>query len=291
MLIDLRLDQIQTHPLLQVRSDNVLSVTEREQKEADLLKQHDRLVNIIDAGADIDPIQVIRSGLEGFLVFDGHHRLQAYQDLKQPSDIIRVKLLDHSLQEALKLGYTVNATHGAALRDTERTHACFRSLVFTHDEIPTKDLQVHGIGERLAQKLKQAAKKLKEEADVYTSDDTDQILKKVQAWTRKEMKKQGDGITNGKPTFIRDEHLIPSYRYVLNRKPTNVEESEATRLARMIDQMKSYVENDPDLFRKAVKRLSRDYDLNIRVKNQKADDNDEDDAPTYKASPVDAHDL
>jgi endo-alpha-1,4-polygalactosaminidase (GH114 family) len=35
----------------------------------------------------------------------------------------------------------------------------------------------------------------------------------------------------------------------------------------MIDQMKVYVQNDPDLFRKAIKRLSREYDLKIRVGN------------------------
>lgn len=275
MIIEVRLDQIQTHPLLQVRSDNVLSVTERDQKESDLQKQHERLLTVIQAGSYIDPIQVIRTAPENteeFLVFDGHHRLLAYQELKQPSDTIRVELLGHSLQDALKLGYTVNATHGAALRDKERTHACFRSLLFCHDEIPTKDLQVHGIGERLAQKLKQAAKMLKSEADVYPNDNADQILKKIQAWTRAEIRRQKESITNGKPTFLRDEHLIPSYRYVLDRKPANVEEPEGVRLARMIDQMKVYVQNDPELFRKAVKVLSREYSLQIRVKNLKAEE-------------------
>jgi hypothetical protein len=275
MIIEVRLDQIQTHPLLQVRSDNVLSVTERDQKESDLQKQHERLLTVIQAGSYIDPIQVIRTAPENteeFLVFDGHHRLLAYQELKQPSDTIKVELLGHSLQDALKLGYTVNATHGAALRDKERTHACFRSLLFCHDEIQTKDLQVHGIGERLAQKLKQAAKVLKSEADIYQNDNADQILKKLQAWTRVEIKRQKEGITNGKPTFLRDEHLIPSYRYVLDRKPANVEEPEGVRLARMIEQMKVYAQNDPDLFRKAIKRLSREYDLQIRVKNLKGEE-------------------
>jgi hypothetical protein len=279
MIIEVRLDQIQTHPLLQVRSDNVLSVTERDQKESDLQKQHERLLTVIQAGPYIDPIQVIRStpeNSEEFLVFDGHHRLLAYKDLKQPHDIVKVELLDHSLQDAPKLGYTVNATHGAALRDKERTHACFRSLLFCHEEIPTKDLQVHGIGERLAQKLKQAAKILKSEADVYQKDNADQILKKIQAWTRGEIKKHGKGFGSGRPAFITDEHMIPSYRYVLDRKPINVEEPEGVRLARMIEQMKVYVQNDPDLFRKAVKQLSREYDLQIRVKNQKVQ-RDEDD--------------
>lgn len=272
MIIEVRLDQIQTHPLLQVRSDNVLSVTERDQKESDLQKQHERLLTVIQAGSYIDPIQVIRTAPENteeFLVFDGHHRLLAYQEVKQPSDTIKVELLGHSLQDALKLGYTVNATHGAALRDKERTHACFRSLLFCRDEIPTKDLQVHGIGERLAQKLKQAAKILKSEADVYQTDTADQILKKIQTWTRVEIKKHGKGFGSRRPVFTTDEHMIPSYRYVLDRKPINVEEPEGVRLARMIEQMKVYVQNDPDLFRKAVKQLSREYDLQIRVKNQK----------------------
>lgn len=264
-LKDLPLEQIQTAPLLQVRSDKVLSGSERDRKSQELEQQHQRLLRIIDSGSYLEPIQVIEEN-GTFLVFDGHHRLEAYLERLPASARVPVEILPYSFADALAKGYMVNALHGASLRDRERTQACFRSLLFSADEIPTSELQLQGISLSLAQKLKKAAVQLKQETAISPSDSVEVRLDKVRIWTKQEIKRNGEH-TGGRPSFVRDEHGIPSYRYVLERKALPAELSDEARLGQMVAALEKHLESDPFTFRQAVKRLSKRHDLKIRVSN------------------------
>jgi hypothetical protein len=194
-LTTLPISSIETDPRLQVRSHNLLSAGLQTSKEARLEDQHDRLVNTIKAGGDVEPIRVIKSDSDSldendfgptadYLVFDGHHRLDAYRahsPLDNPD--VPVELLPYSFKEALSLGFTVNMAHGEGLTDKERTQAALRSCVYSPTDTKPKDIKgVVGIAQSTAEKITRAARRLKEEADIQPEDTPDEIDGKVRSW-------------------------------------------------------------------------------------------------------------
>ncbi|OJF67965.1 hypothetical protein BK026_03755 [Alteromonas sp. V450] len=269
-------NEVDTDPRLQVRSETVYGDDSRGEAES-LAALRKRLFKIVSAGEHTDPIEVFRDGDE-WLVFDGHNRLQVYQKVaeKTPTKIPAI-VRPYSFKEALSLAYMVNTRHGVSVSPSDATRAAFRSCIFSNDGISTSELVKQGLGERLAQKVRQAARQLIEEAEVVRSDDENDIIGKVTRWCKKMAK---EGYARAGLETIPTDHLgFPSYRFVLDRKPIE-DRSEAARIEQMARSIEKLVEQDEDVFLAALKRVSRktrlDLPVSVKRREKRQEDLDED---------------
>jgi hypothetical protein len=239
----------------------------------------------------VEPIRVIKSDSrdeDGFgpnadyLVFDGHHRLEAFRDhspLDSPD--VPVEILPYSFKEALSLGYTVNMRHGEGLTDKERTQAALRSCVYNSSNPKPKDIKgAVGIAQSTAEKITRAARTLKEEADIQPNDTPDDIDKKVQKWVENhppEYYREGRH-----PLFRVDSHGFPTYGFILDRKVGRENETDAFKVQRLVQKLVAIVDVDFYIFRAALKKVAhkKNRDLKVTVKDlnrQQVNAKDEDD--------------
>ena len=275
----LPLSEITTDFRLQVRTDRMLQRGQKEVKNIRLEVMVDRIATSLEAGQEIEPIKVIRHDGE-YLVFDGHHRLKAYQEAFPNDDPqVAVKIMPYSYHEALAEGYSVNTNHGEGLHDNERSQAALRSCVYSPEDIKAKALQREGIKERLAQKITQAARVLKEEAEIKPSDSPDEIDEKIAAWMAQLPRDLYR--LEGSPRFKVDDHGFPSYRFILERRGNIQEPNQAARIAAITKTLQAIVDEDTIAFLKALKKVAhkKNRDLNItvhRIEEPKYDEDDED---------------
>lgn len=278
-LTTLPLDLIETDSRLQVRTSKMLSTYSQAAKQVRLDDQHDRIVHVIESGSNLKAIEVIQHK-GSYLVFDGHHRLKAYRDaypLDNPE--VPVVILPLTYREALAQGYTVNMDHGEGLDATERSQSSLRSCVYSSTKIKAKDLQqAAGFSLSLAQKITRAAKLLKEEAEIVSTDTPRTIDEKVSQWCQKQPP-QCYG-SDKRPLFKIDDHGFPNYRFVLERKHTRDTTSDAQKVERMVKTLEGLVDDDWDIFREALRKVARktNRDLNITVhrveESKEPEDND-----------------
>ncbi|UAA39603.1 ParB-like nuclease domain-containing protein [Paraneptunicella aestuarii] len=275
----LPLSEITTDFRLQVRTDAMLQRGQKEVKGLRLEAMVDRIATSLEAGQKIEPIKVIRHGGE-YLVFDGHHRLKAYQEAFPNDDPqVAIEIMPFSYHEALAKGYYVNTTHGEGLNDTERSQAALRSCVYSHEDIKAKALQREGIKERLAQKITQAARQLKKEAEINPSDNPDEIDEKIGAWINRLPRNCYS--SDGARLFKLDDHRFPTYRFILERKANTREPTQTARVAALTKTLEAIVDEDYIVFLKALKKVAHknNRDLNItvhRIEEPKYYEDDED---------------
>ena len=255
-------NEVHTDDRLQVRSLNVLGLTDREAVEKRLQDLRKRLFKVIDSGEHVDPIELIEH--DGKLwVFDGHNRLEVYKKVRQKRDIkIPALVLPYTYRQALAKGHTVNTRHGVGLTSGEASQAAFRSCVYSTEDVPTNELIQQGLGERLAQKIKQAARVLREEAAITEEDHVHEIDAKIARWCA-QMAKQGYAPAGSK-SIRTDDHGFPRYRFVLDRKPTK-ELNEGYLIERMAQDLEKLVEQDPEIFLRALKKVSHKSRMGLPV--------------------------
>ncbi|MCU7554419.1 hypothetical protein OCL06_07400 [Alteromonas sp. ASW11-19] len=260
-------NDVETDPRLQVRSVAVYGEDSRIDEGERLKALQSSLHSVVSAGEHSEPIEVFRHD-EQWLVFDGHNRLEVYQKVAKKTPVkIPAIIRSYNFKEALSLAYMVNTRHGVSVSRSDATKAAFRSCVFSNDGITVKELIKQGLSERVAQKVRQAARKLIEEAEITSSDDENEITGKVTRWCKRMAK---EGFARAGLDSISTDHLgFPSYRFVLDRKPIE-DRSEAARIEQMARSIEKLVEQDADVFLAALKRVSRKtrMDLPITVKRQ-----------------------
>ncbi|MCV6626099.1 MAG: ParB N-terminal domain-containing protein [Cellvibrionaceae bacterium] len=244
-----------------------LSSREREAKGLRLGAQHSRLVNCIEAGGTLDPIQVIDNG-GVYLVVDGHHRLEAYADafpLDNPD--VPVEILPWSYAEALGKGHLINASHGEGLSLKEKSPAALRACVYSDREIKAKELvATQGCGQSVAAKVTRAAKILRQEAGIEHGDSPDAIDEKVGQWLEDLPREYRNA--EGRLSFKLDSHGFPPYLFILQRRPVKEFKSDAATVERLAKRMEGMLDEEgADTFRAALKKVARASrrDLHITV--------------------------
>lgn len=260
----LPLDEIKTDPRLQVRSPKLLAGGEKAAKDIRLGEMHQRLVNCLESGEELAPIKVIEHKGE-YLVFDGHHRLKAYQEVfpfdnrKVPVEIERL-----TYREALGKGFTVNADHGEGLHSSERSQAALRSCIYSPFEVKAKDLvSKQGISESVSQKVTRAARRLKKEAAISPKDNPNVIDRKVSKWIEELPK--GVFSADGKRLFKIDDHGFPTYRFILEKKAGRDVESDEMKIAQIQKTLEGLVDEDYYAFRKALKKVAHSSNRDLRI--------------------------
>lgn len=261
-------NEIQTDDRLQVRSVAIFGDKSRGDEAGRLKEMRKRIYAIVSEGQHVEPIEVIKCDGE-WLVFDGHNRLSVYQKVAEKKPVkIPAVVLPYTLKQALALGYKVNTQHGVSVNKSDATKAAFRACVYSNDTIEVPELISQGTGKRLAQKIRQAARKLIEEAGIFESDDENDVRRKVAKWCKR-MAKEGHARA-GLDNIQTDHQGFPSYRFVLDRKPPR-ELSESAQVEHMAKQIEKLVEQGEDIFLKALKKVrsSDRMDLPISFKRKK----------------------
>lgn len=260
-------NEVETDPRLQVRSVAVYGEDSRMDEAERLKALQSNLHSVVSAGEHSEPIEVFRHD-DQWLVFDGHNRLEVYQKVAKKTPVkIPAIIRPYNFKEALSLAYMVNTRHGVSVSKSDATKAAFRSCVFANNDVSVKELIRQGLGERVAQKVRQAARMLIEEAEVTPSDDENEVSRKVTRWCKRMAK---EGYARSGLDKIQTDHLgFPSYRFVLDRKPIE-DRSEAVRIEQMARSIEKLVEQDADVFLAALKRVSRKtrMDLPVTVKRR-----------------------
>lgn len=278
----LPLSEITTDFRLQVRTNAMLQRGEKEVKKIRLESMVDRIVNSLEAGQDIEPIKVIKHKDE-YLVFDGHHRLKAYEyAFPYDNPQVSVEIMPFSYHEALAKGYYVNTSHGEGLNDTERSQAALRSCVYSPKDIKAKALQREGMKERLSQKITQAARQLKKEAGIKPKDSPRVIDQKVAAWIEK-LPRDCYSVDRSR-LFKLDDHGFPTYRFILERKTYGKPDSDEARVEMFIKALEELVNEDFFAFRQALKKVAhkRNKALNITVHRMEPPRDEEEDDEEFE---------
>jgi hypothetical protein len=260
----LPLSDIETDQRLQVRTDKMLPGGTQAAKGLRLDEQHHRLVNILESGSNLEPVKVIKHK-ESYLVFDGHHRLKAYEDafpLGNPE--VPVEVLSLSYREALAQGFTVNANHGEGLHVVERSQAALRSCIYSNTEIKAKELkQKQGVSQSLAEKITRAARLLKQDAKLNQNDSPRVIDEKISVWISTLPRPLFKA--DGKPLFKLDDHGFPSYRFILERKVGRDIDPEKFKVEKIAKTLEAIIDEDYDAFRKALKKVAHVSNRNLQI--------------------------
>jgi len=271
-------NEIQTDPRLQVRSEVAYGSSSPSEEKSRLTALRKRIERVVTSGEHSDPIEVFTHD-DDWLVFDGHNRLEVYQRVAKRSPVkIPVIIRPYTLKEALGRAYLVNTRHGVAVSQKDATRAAFRSCVFSNDGITTADLIKQGLGERLSQKVRQAARTLIDEAKISATDDEQEVIAKVGRWCKRMAR---EGYAKAGADSIPTDHLgFPSYRFVLDKKPTE-DKGDNAKIEAIASSIEALAQSDPYLFLKALKRVSNKarMDLPVRVSKieQYADSHGDDD--------------
>ena len=270
-------NEVETDPRLQVRSVAVYGEDSRIDEAERLKALQSNLHSVVSAGEHAAPIEIFRHD-DQWLVFDGHNRLEVYQKVAKKTPVkIPAIIRPYTFKEALSLAYMVNTQHGVGVSKSDATKAAFRSCVFANNDISVKELIRQGLSERVAQKVRQAARMLIEEAEITPADDENEVSRKVTRWCKRQAK---EGFARSGLDKIQTDHLgFPSYRFVLDRKPIE-DRSEAVRIEQMARSIEKLVEQDADVFLAALKRVSRktrmDLPVSVKRREKRKEDLDED---------------
>lgn len=254
-------NEVQTDERLQVRSIAIYGDKSRGDEAESLKAMRKRIYRVVDAGEHVDPIEVIKHGDE-WLVFDGHNRLAVYQKVAEKKPVkIPVVVLPYTLKQALALGYKVNTKHGVRITSSDATKAAFRACVYSYNTIEVKEIVQQGISVRTAQAIRQAARKLIEESQIFEDDDENEVKRKVTQWCNQKTRQFArSGLDS-----VQTDHLgFPSYKFVLQPQPTR-ELSEKAQIEHMAKQIEKLVEQDEFVFLKALKKVSRKGRLGLPV--------------------------
>lgn len=103
---------------------------------------------------------------------------------------------------------------------------------------------------------------LREEATITEEDHVHEIDAKIARWCA-QMAKQGYAPAGSK-SIRTDDHGFPRYRFVLDRKPTK-ELNEGYLIERMAQDLEKLVEQDPEIFLRALKKVSHKSRMGLPV--------------------------